>query len=329
MKEKRIIPKEFDPRKLQSIFNPAKVGIYARVSTSKKAQLHSMSAQASELTRLVARRTDWKLTDIYLDFESASGAKMRDGFYRMLEDAKNKRIDVLITKSVQRFGRNTEENITALRTLVSSGVVVYFVLEGIVSDQPNAEFMASLYSALAEQDNASHREERLWGIKRKAENGTSEMYRRVCYGYYKNKDGVLVIDREKAEVVKSIYSAYLNGASISGIKKMLENKQIPSPTGGEKWAARTIDLILSNEKYYGTIVLFKTVTIKHPYSVRVSNREGNFCDRYVVTNGVDAIIDEETYQRVQEEKKRRSSYEEGPEGKQRRKVKYSSKKADN
>ncbi len=116
-----------------------RVGIYARVSTNRKAQLHSMAAQVSELTRFVSNRPEWKLTDIYLDFDSASGTKMRSEFYRMIDDAKNRKVDVIITKSIQRFGRNTVENVETMRTLVESGVVVYFQIEGIASDQPDAE----------------------------------------------------------------------------------------------------------------------------------------------------------------------------------------------
>ena len=301
-----------------------RVGIYARVSTNRQAQLHSMAAQVSELTRFVSNRPEWKLTDIYLDFDSASGTKMRSEFYRMIDDAKNRKVDVIITKSIQRFGRNTVENVETMRTLVESGVVVYFQIEGITSDQPDAELQATRYSALAQADNASHRDERAWGVTRKAQDGTSEMYKRACYGYFKNADGVLAIDREKASVVKEIYSAYLDGASIGGIKKMLEERHIPSPSGGEKWALRTIELILSNEKYYGTIILFKTVMMGYPNSVRVNNMTGAYRERYCITNGVEAIIDEETFHRVQEEKKRRSSFEDGADGKQRKKTKYSS-----
>ena len=251
---------------------------------------------------------------------------MRSEFYRMIDDAKNGKIDVIITKSVQRFGRNTEENIETMRTLVASGVVIYFQIEGISSDQPDSELQATLYSALAQADNASHREDRMWGVTRKAQDGTSEMYKRACYGYIKNPEGVLAIDKEKAAVVKEIYSMYLNGASISGIKKTLEERHIPSPSGGDKWSARTIDMILSNEKYYGTIVLFKTVMVGYPFSVRRDNSTGAYRERYCITNGVESIIDEETFHRVQEEKKRRSSYEEGPDGKRRKTTKYSSKR---
>ncbi len=303
-----------------------RVVIYARMSTNSKAQLHSLAAQVSELTRFIQRRSDWTLADTYLDFDSASGVKTRSEFNRMIDDAKSGMLDVIITKSVQRFGRNTEENLVAMRALVASGVVVYFQVEGISSEAPDAELQATLYSALAQADNASRREDRQWGAIRKAQDGTSGLYSRPCYGYSKNTDGVLVIEEEQAEVVREIFRLYLEGKSINGIKKTLEGCHIPSPTGKENWAVRTIDLILSNEKYYGTIVLFKTVMVGYPHSVKVDNRSGAYREKYCITNGIAAIIDEETYKAVQAEKQRRSIYEEDDSGKRRKSTRYQSPK---
>ena len=135
-----------------------------------------------------------------------------------------------------------------------------------------------------------------------------------------------MIDKGRADVVREIYRLYLEGFSILGIKKELELRHIPSPSGKETWSMRTIDLILSNEKYTGKIVLFKTVMVNYPYSVRRSNTGGSLREQFCMTNGVDAIIDEETFQTVQEVKKRRSNYEKTESGPQRRKVKYSSKR---
>ena len=107
------------------------VGIYARVSTRSAAQLHSMAAQVSQLTRFVASRNDWRLVDVYMDFESGSGSVKRPEYERMLEDAKAGRIDAVITKSVQRFGRNTEETLSIMRELLAAGVIVFFQLKVI------------------------------------------------------------------------------------------------------------------------------------------------------------------------------------------------------
>lgn len=282
-----------------------------------------MAAQVSQLTQFILARRDWALVDVYMDFDSASGSKMRDNFYRMIDDAKAGRLDYIVTKSIQRFGRNTEENLTAMRTLLDSGVVVYFQIEGFASNDPEAELEAALFSTLAGADNASRREDRLWGRQRRIENGTSGLFRRPCYGYTLADNGVLVIDKNKADVVRKIYDSYLSGMSISGIKKMLEEEKIPSPSGGKTWAARTIDLILSNEKYYGTIILFKTITINYPYTVRKDNRDASLHDQYCMTNGVSAIISEEEFKAVQEEKKRRNPYDENGN---RKPQKYSSKK---
>ena len=302
-----------------------RVGIYARVSTRSAAQLHSLAAQVSELTRFVASRSGWQLVDIYMDFESASGSSARPEFQRMIDDAQAGKLEIIITKSVQRFGRNTEETLIAMRSLLEVGVIIYFQIEGYSSNAPEAELQTSLRTALAAADNASRREDRKWGVQKKVEDGTSEMYKRPCYGYKKTDDGVLIIDKGRAEVVKDIYRAYMEGISILGIKKMLEARHVPSPSGKETWSMRTIDLILSNEKYTGKIILFKTVMVNYPYSIRACNTGATLHEQFCMTNGVDAIIDEETFQAVQEEKKRRSNYVEDESGRHRRKTRYSSK----
>lgn len=303
-----------------------RVGIYARVSTRSAAQLHSMAAQVSELTRFVSSRADWHLVDIYMDFDSASGSVQRPEFDRMVKDAKAGYIDAVITKSVQRFGRNTEETLSTMRELLAAGVIIYFSIEGYSSDSPDAELQTALRTGLAAADNASHREDRQWGVRRKIEDGTSELYRRPCYGYKKTKDGVLVIDRKKAEIVKEIFRLYLSGESINGIKRILESKHIPSPTGKETWPMRTIDMLLSNEKYTGDIILFKTIMVNYPYSVRRNNQGASFRQQYCMSNGVEAIIDKNTFEAVQQEKKNRSTFVEDESGKHRVKRKYSSKK---
>ena len=301
---------------------PCRVGIYARASTNLKTQLYSMSSQVSELTRLVSGRSDWKLTDIYLDFDSASANEMQSEFRRMIRDAKDGKLDLIITKSIQRFGRNPVES---MRALIASGAIICFRFEGIKSNTPGTELQEALYSTLTQAGNTLDRQEVSWGVTHEARDGKWEMYKRACYGYTKNKDGALSIDRDKAEVVKEIYTAYLSGTSISGIRRMLEERQIPSPTGGERWPARTIDMILSNEKYYGTIILFKTFMMEYVDSIRANTPAGVLRERYYVTDGVESIIDEETFQMVQAEKSRRSSYEEGTDGRQRKKTRYSSK----
>ncbi len=302
------------------------IGIYARVSTRSAAQLHSMSAQVSELTRFAASHPGWQLVDIYMDFESASGSANRPEFNRMVEDAKAQKPNIILTKSIQRFGRNTEETLVTMRALLDAGVIIYFQIEGYSSDDPSAELQTSLRTSLAAADNASHREERKWGVQRKIEDGTSEMYKRPCYGYRKTDDGILVIDNERAAIIRQIYQSYLSGLSILGIKKELESQHISSPSGKAVWSLRTIDLILSNEKYTGRIILFTTVMVNYPYSVRRSNTGGNIKQQFCMTNGVDAIIDEETFKKVQDEKQRRSNYEESTEGRKRRKTRYSSKR---
>ena len=128
-----------------------------------------------------------------------------------MEDCQAGKLDIFITKSVQRFGRNTEETLVAMRSLLAVGVILYFQIEGYSSDAPDAELQTSLRTALAAADNASSREDRKWGVQKRVEDGTSEMYKRPCYGYKKTDDGVLIMDQERAEVVKHIYRLYPEG----------------------------------------------------------------------------------------------------------------------
>ena len=118
-----------------------------------------------------------------------------------------------------------------MRALLSAGVVVYFQVEGYSSDMPEAELQTSLRSALAAADNAARREDRMWGVKRKIEDGTSELYKRPCYGYKKNADGVLIIDWDRAKVVRDIFKWYLDGKSIWGIKKSWKKSIFLHPRG--------------------------------------------------------------------------------------------------
>ena len=165
------------------------VVIYARVSTRSAAQLRSLAAQVSELTRFAASRGRWTLVDIYMDVESASGSALRTEYNRMIEDAEAGKFSIVLTKSVQRFGRNTEETLRTMRTLLAAGVIVYFQIEGYASNDKQADMFTAWRTGLAAADNASRREDRKWGVQKRVEDGTSEMYRRPCYGYKKTDDG--------------------------------------------------------------------------------------------------------------------------------------------
>ena len=298
------------------------VGIYCRVSSGLREQLNSLAGQVSGLVQMVAQRYDMRLVDVYLDVMSGDSGE-RAEFNRMLEDARNRKIDIVLTKSISRFGRNTEDCVRALRELKDSQVQVIFVEEKIDTFKDPSELMVSIMAAFAEADNNSRRENQLWAIKKRLEDGTSEIYSRICYGYKKNKDGLISIDHDQAEVVQLIYSEYLGGSSIIGIQKKLREEGVVSARGNEIWSKRSIETILKNEKYTGSVIARKTITSAKKGHHRVKNTTENM---YLASNIFPAIITKEIYDEVQEEIKRRTNIEIDETGTHRKGSHYSSKK---
>ena len=300
------------------------VGVYCRVSTGSQEQLHSLANQISHFTQLIRRRPGWLHYDFYVDVASGAMMEERGEFLRMLDDCTNKRVDTIITKSVSRFGRNTEEALTALRTLKGSGVEVIFETENIYTSTTNSELMLSIIEAFAQAENESRSSNIQWGIKKRATDGTSGFYRRRCYGYRNNKNGDLEIVPEEAEAVGFIFEAYLNGASLNMIQDELHIHGIPSPIGKNTWCKQSINVLLSNEKYYGDVMLMKTFSIGGVGSKRIRN-EGQ-ADKYMALSNHPPIIEKEVLEAVQTEKARRSNVERTEEGTKRKAERYSSRK---
>ena len=284
-----------------------KVGIYCRVSSPSSAQLHSLAAQASYLTKYVMSRMDWRIADIYLDVESGSSTTSRAEFNRMIEDAKRGAINLIITKSISRFGRNTEDVLTAIHTLSALGVYIYFEEQSLDRRSPESELYITLFSGIAQEENRSLSENIKWGIRKKIEDGSSPIYDRPCYGYRVDENGSFTVVPGEATVVRRIFVMYLSGMSILKIKAALETEGIMSPTGKDHWSKRTIDMILLNKKYCGYSV------------VKVENKS------YEQDNHHEPIIPLELFEKVQAEKVKRTNVEIDENGKLHRKsTKYSS-----
>ena len=287
------------------------VGIYCRVSTNDAEQLNSLAVQVSALTRLTASTPQWLLVDVYIDIASSKTGSSRKEFARMLDDCKSKKLEIIITKSISRFGRDTVEALEALRLMRDSGVRVIFEQESLDTADTDSELMVSIVESFAQAENESRSDNIKWGLKQKAASGTSKLYNRKCYGYYNDKDGNLAIDEKEAKNVRMIFSLYLQGKSVLGIVKELERLGIKSPTGKATWPKRTIDVMLSNEKYTGTVRLLDN---------------GKHDSYYRAENNNPAIIPKETFQAVQIEKQHRSNVIKGKDGSKRKSKKYSSKK---
>ena len=280
------------------------VGIYCRVSSNTQEQLNSMAAQVSFFVQLLSRRLDWRFVDIYLDFKSGESKNNRLGFKRMIEDARNKKLDIIMTKSISRFGRNTLDTIQTLRELKDLDVTVIFDQEHLDTSKEDSEVILTTLAAFAEEENKNRRDNQNWAIKKRLKDGTSEIYSRACFGYTKSDIGELTIDRKQAEIVQNIFTMYLSGK--------------------DKWCKRTIDTMLSNEKYIGNALVFKTYSIYTPKHKRVQNNDHSH-EQFLLNDGHLPIISKEVFDAVQEEKARRSNIVTDESGKHRKDTRYSSK----
>lgn len=295
------------------------VAIYCRVSTTMQSQLSSMANQASFLVDMINKHYGWRLVDIYLDFKSGSATENRDQFQRMLNDIHSKKIDKIITKSISRFGRDALDIIQSIRLIKDMGGSVYFDEENIDTASTDSELLISILSAYAEAENDSRRENQYWSIIKHLEDGSSEIYKRKCFGYKKGENDTLVILSSEATIVQKIYELYISGYSIIGIKKYLEENNILSPSDKPTWCKRTIEQILSNEKYTGNIIALKT------YTQDGKRIENNDKSKYLISENHPAIIPKEIFDAVQAEKMRRTNITKTENGNLRKSTKYSSK----
>ena len=199
----------------------------------------------------------------------------------------------------------------ALNRLKAFGIRVIFEQEELDTANTDSDLIISVIESVAQAENESRSENIKWGIKNRAASGKSNLYDRKCYGYKHGADGRLIIDEETAKNVKLIFDLYLSGQSVVGIIKELEKREILSPTGKEKWCKRTIDVMISNEKYTGDVKLLKS---------------GNSEVQYLSTDNNPAIISKESFEAVQVEKARRINVTSGDSVKQRKSKKYSSKR---
>ena len=224
-----------------------RVGIYCRVSTMRKSQEDSLENQIAGLQQFVSGNPDWTLCRTYIDQDSG-GNVMRPGFQRMISDCYAHDIDVVVTKSISRFARNTVDLLETLKTLKRLGVDVFFQQENLRSCETDDDLLISLLGAIAQAESESTGESIRWGLQHGFASGESKLFSRKCYGYRHDENGKLIIDAEQAEVVRLIFDLYLEGHSIIQIIKELISRNIKSPQGKDTWSKRAIQTMLSNEK---------------------------------------------------------------------------------
>lgn len=280
-----------------------RLAAYCRVSSDSEDQLHSFAAQIRYYKDYERRHPQHKLVDIYAD-EGITGTsiKKRDDFNKLMRHCKQGKIDMIITKSVVRFARNTLDCLKHTRMLKEYNVDVYFEEQGIHSIQPGSEFYITIYGSIAQSESENISANVRWGKAQSAKEGNVLQYKRFL-GYRRGSDGKPEIDPEQAVAVKRIYERFLAGDSLATIANDLNADGIPTPLGIGQWQRGTIESILTNEKYKGDAILNKTY-IRDCLSKKVMINNGER-PKYYVENNHPAIIDSATFGRVQEEMARR------------------------
>lgn len=291
---------------VNNTYRALRVAAYCRVSTKQEEQLHSYETQVKHYTERINAEPGWILEGIYADKGiTGTSYKKRDEFNRMIRRCKQGKIDMIIVKSIARFARNTVDCLKFVRMLRDLGVDVYFEEQGIHSNQPGAEFYITIYGCIAQSESENISANVRWGKAQSAKEGNVPFHYTNFLGYRKGADGKPEIDPDEAETVRFIYERFLAGDSLGGIAQKLEDLQIPSPSGKQKWQFSTIQSILTNEKYKGDAIINKTY-IKDCISKKVMINNGDR-PKYYVENNHPAIIDNLTFSRVQEEIARRNS----------------------
>ena len=271
-----------------------RVAAYCRVSSGKDAMLHSLSAQVSHYSEFIQRRPSWAYAGVYAD-EALTGTKdNRPEFQRLLADCRAGRIDRVLTKSVSRFARNTVTLLETVRELKELGVAVYFEEQNIDSLSGDGELMLTILASFAQEESKSVSDNCKWRIRKDFSEG-KPMNLPLLYGYRREK-GRIVIDEREAEIVRFIFRSCLNGMGKGRITEALREQGVPCRLGGE-WQTETVGGILRNEKYTGDALLQKTYIENHLTKRKCFNR--GELPQYYAENTHPAIIDHETYERVQ------------------------------
>ncbi len=284
-----------------------RVAAYARVSTDKEEQESSFEAQVNYYTKLIRSNPEWIFVEVYAD-EGISGTstKKREGFTRMIDDALAGRIDLIMTKSVSRFARNTVDSLTTVRKLKEKGVEVFFEKENIYTLDSKGELLITIMSSLAQEEARNISENTAWGRRKQFAEGKHSLAYKHFLGFDKGPDGGLVVNEEQAKTVRRIYSEFLAGQSPFQIAKHLTADGIKTPGGKNVWQATTIRSILTNEKYYGAAILQKTVK---PDVLSPPRKNTGELPSYYIAEDHEPIVSEETFRIVAEELERRAEAE--------------------
>lgn len=300
VKQVTTIPAKINKLTAMPLESPRKrrVAAYARVSTDSEEQSTSYEAQVDYYTKYIKSRNDWEFVKVYAD-EGITGTNTKDrvAFKEMVKDALDGKIDLIITKSVSRFARNTVDTLTTVRKLKEKHVEVWFEKENIQTLDSKGELLITIMSSLAQEESRSISENCTWGQRKRFSDGKVTVPFKRFLGYDRGEDGNLVLNPEEAKVIRLLYGLFLEGRSCYGVAKELTARGIKTPGGKDNWSAGTVLGILRNEKYKGDALLQKSFTVDFLTKKKKKN-EGEI-PQYYVKNNHEAIIERETWDYVQ------------------------------
>lgn len=303
-----------------------RVAAYCRVSTDDEEQLTSYEAQKNYYTDKIMTNKEWTMAGIFAD-EGITGtsARKRPEFLRMIRQCKQGKIDIVLTKSISRFARNTVDCLNYVRALKELGIAVIFEKENMNTLEVDSEILITMLGAFAQSESESISANVRWGIRQAMKEGKATIQYKYLYGYRKGDDSKPEIIPDQAEVVRKIYDLFLSGTPVRGIQEYLNANSVPNINGESKWARSAIDSILTNEKYCGDVLLQKTY-IDDCINKKVKKNTGQL-PMYLVQNHHEGIISRETFDAAQAELARRSagkspSKKNAPTGRSRYSSKY-------
>ena len=300
------IPAKPEIAQQQAVQRQLRVAAYCRVSTDEEEQLTSYAAQQTYYTDKIMANKNWTMAGIFAD-EGITGtsARKRPEFLRMIRLCKQKKIDIILTKSISRFARNTVDCLNYIRALRELGIAVIFEKENINTLESDSEILITMLGAFAQAESESISANVRWGKRQAMREGKAIIQYKRLYAYEKGEDGKPKIIPEQADVVRSIYDQYLTGASLRMIKDRLEAEHIFNVAGEPQWTLSAIQNILTNEKYSGDVLLQKTF-ISDCISKKVIRNTGQL-PMYLVENHHEGIVDRKTFDAVQAEMARRNA----------------------
>ena len=294
------------PEVVQASKRQFRVAAYCRVSTDDEEQLTSYEAQKNYYTDKIMTNKEWTMAGIFAD-EGITGtsARKRPEFLRMIRQCKQGKIDIVLTKSISRFARNTVDCLNYVRALKELGIAVIFEKENMNTLEIDSEILITMLGAFAQSESESISANVRWGKRQAMKEGKAIINYKHLYGYRKGAAGKPEIRPEQAEIVRKIYDLFLSGTPIRGILEYLNVNSIPNISGESQWAKNAVNIILTNEKYCGDVLLQKTY-IDDCINKKVKKNTGQL-PMYLVQNHHEGIISRETFDAAQAELSRRNA----------------------